>query len=246
MKLWENFKTTKLYIGTAKLIDVLKPMTWKQRLDHLWTYYKIYLVVVVFAVMAIGFVGSLINQQLKDPLISGMMVNLTMKQEGYDYLYTDYQNELAPGDKRKTVEFDYTVFGDMKNPENGESSYYASMILVARVSEKMLDYMLLDKFAMEHYLGQDVYLDLREFFTEDELAELAAANRLIYLQLEIDGEKSGEPYPVAVDISSIPFVKDTVTSEGPTYFALSGHVRNLEMCRHVWDRLHAWKGLEKQ
>ena len=61
-----------------------------------------------------------------------------------------------------------------------------------------------------------------------------------------EGEEPGERFPVAVDISNIPFVKDMVTSEGPIYFILSGHIRNLDMCRNVWDRLHAWESKAKE
>ena len=121
------------------------------------------------------------------------------------------------------------------------------MNLVARVSEQLLDYALLDKYAMEYYMGQDVYLDLREFFTAEELAALEAEKRLMYLQVqEEEGEEPGERFPVAVDISNIPFVKDMVTSEGPIYFILSGHIRDLDMCRNVWDRLNAWESKEKE
>ncbi len=242
MVLRNKFKETKFCKGWIKLINDMKPMTFKQRVDHLWTYYKPYLIIVAMVIMVLGFAFNVLDHRSKTPLVSGMMVNLSMEQEGINYLQDDYQKELSPDDKNKIVEFDYTYFGDPSDPENSESSYYAAMTLVARVSEQMLDYALLDKFAMEYYMGQDVYLDLREFFTADELAALEAENRLMYLQIqEEENEEPGERFPVAVDITNLPFVKDTVTSEGPIYFVLSGHIRNLDMCRNVWDRLHAWE-----
>ena len=246
MKLWDKFKSTAFCKGWIKLINDLKPMTFKQRVDHLWSYYKAYLIIVAMVVMFIGFFVTVIDHRSKTPLVSGMMINMTMTQDGHNYLMEDYQKLLSPDDKNKIVELDYTYFGDLNDPDNGDASYYAAMTFIARVSGQLIDYAMMDKFAMEFYLSQDVYLDLREFFTAEELATLDAENRLIYLQIQDEGEEPGERFPVAVDITELPFIKDTVTSEGPIYFTLSGHIRNLDMCRNAWDRLHAWESKPAQ
>lgn len=237
MSFLEKYKQTKWHLGWVKFFNDLKPMTWLQRLEYIWMYYKEVMAIIALVGLAIALVVTVISHRMKEPLVSGMIVNLSVKQEGYNYMQTDYLEALAPGEKNKVVELDYTSFGSLEDAENGEINYNASMMLIARVTGQLLDYALLDKFAMEYYIGRDVYLDLREFFTEAELQELDAANRVIYLQVEDTGDR----WPVAIDISEIPFVKDNVTTKGPVYFVLSGNVRNLEMCRNAWDRLHAWK-----
>lgn len=241
MKMWQKFKNSKLCKGWCKLINDLKPMNWKQRLDHIWTYYKEYTYVVLFVMIALSLVVTIVVNQTQETIVSGMLVNSTMRQEGYNYLTEDYKQILAPDDKNKLVDLDYTTFGDPMDPETGENSYYASMILTARVSGQMLDYVIMDKFAMEYYMSVDVYLDLREFFTPEELEQLAKEDRIIYVQEEGDEDRM----PVVVDISDIPFVKDNITSEGKTYFALSGNVRSLETCRGVWEYLNAWESKEE-
>ena len=35
-----KFKKSNFYLECVRLRDEMKPMTWKQRLDHLWTYYN--------------------------------------------------------------------------------------------------------------------------------------------------------------------------------------------------------------
>lgn len=236
----EKFKETKLYLGWVKFINDLKPMTWKKRLEYLWMYYKEYAYCAGIVVVAISLLVTIIANQTKETIVSGMLVNTTMTQEGMNYLSQDYKAELAPDDKNKLVELEYTTFGDPTDLERGEESYYASMILTARVSGAMLDYIIMDKFAMEYYITQEVYLDLREFFTQEELAELAAQDKVIYAMQEGETER----WPIAVVISDLDYVKDNVTSQGDTYFALSGNVRSLETCRNVWDRIHAWKSAE--
>lgn len=235
----EKFKETKFYQGCVRLKNDMKPMTFKQKVEHLWMYYKEYLWVAGLVFVALALVVTIIGKQSKNTLVSGMMVNITIQQQGYNYLSTDYQEYLG-GDKNNVVELDYTTFSDMTDSTSGEDSYYASMILSARVSGGLLDYMILDKFAMEYYITQEVYMDLRDFFTEEELEQLAAEDRVIYAQQA--GEE--DRWPIAVKITNIPFCADNITSEGDVYFALSGNTQRPEMCRNAWEYINAWKSEE--
>ena len=51
--------------------------------------------------------------------------------------------------------------------------------------------------------------------------------------------------PIAVKITNIPFVKDNAGASGEVFFALSGSSPRPEMCRHVWNYLHAWQSPEE-
>lgn len=232
----EKFKKTKLYRGVAKLIGDLKPMTGKERLEHLWMYYKEWLIVVFLVFMGISLVTTVISEQNKDVMAAGMMVNLGISQEGMNYLTVDYAKALGATSKNQEARMDYTSFGDPLDPERGEESYYASMILPSRVSGAMLDYILLDKYAMQYYISQDVYLDLREFFTEDELQKFYEEDRLIFAR----EEESDDTWVVAVKINDIPFVKEHIRTPDDVYFALSGNTPDLEICRNMWNYLHSW------
>ena len=235
--LLEKYKQTKWHRGWVKLGEDLKPMTWKERIEHIFMYYKEVMLVILALIVALSAVITMSINSSKEVLVSGMIINLSLKQEGYNYMQSEYLEVLAPGEKNKDVQLDATNFGDILDAENGEFNYNASMTFIARVSGQMLDYAIMDKFAMEYYITQDAFLDLREFFTEAELAEMDAAKKIIYVQVE----ETGKRWPVAVDISDIPFVKDNVTTEGPIYFVFSGNIRNIETYRNIWDRLHAWE-----
>lgn len=236
----EKIKSTKVYLGFKKLFSDLKPMTFKERCDHMWTYYKEYLLILVFLFMAVGLVVSVLEARNKDVLVAGMIVNVSVEQRGMNYLTKDYAAYLGATSKNQVAEVDYTSFGDPLDPENGTNSYYASQILPSRVAGEMLDYMILDKFAMEFYIPQEVYADLSQFFTEEELAALAEENRVIYAMQEGDTER----WPIAIDITDLPFVKDMIGAE-KVYFALSGNSPRPDMCRHVWQYLHDWKTPEQ-
>ena len=80
-------------------------------------------------------------------------------------------------------------------------------------------------------------MDLRDFFTPEELAQLEAEDRLIYIQEEGDLDRM----PIAVKITNLDIVKDNVNTKGEIYLSFSGSTPRPEMCRHVWEYLHAWK-----
>lgn len=222
--------------GFKNLVKTLKGMTFQQKAEHLWLYYKEWLLVIFFGVLFIGLVFTVIEEQKKDILVAGMMVNISINQDAMNYMTVDYAHDLGAKNKYQVANMDYTSFGDPLDPENGENSYYASMILPSRVTGGMLDYIILDKYAMEYYIAQDVYMDLREFFTEEEIAEFDKTGRMIYARQE----EEEDAWAVAVDISDVPFVKENIKAEGGVYFALSGNNPDLEMCRNAWERIHAW------
>ena len=234
----EKFKNSGFVKELRRLREEMKPMTFRQRVDHLWTYYKEYLWIAVFVGIFVCAGITVINYQKYQPLVSGMIVNISISQEGYDYLSTDYMEKLQGNPKTQKVELDYTNFKSLEDPTSSEDNYNAMMITLARVEGRMLDYMLLDKFAMEYYIIQDVYLDLREFFTPEELEALG--DRVITAR----AEDEQEAWVVAVDITDLPFVQDNVRlgdEEDRVYFALSGSTQRLEMCRDAWNYIHAWE-----
>lgn len=232
----EKFKKSNFYKELVKLGQELKPMSWGKRIDHLWTYYKEYLwVVAIFAVVMVVIITGTINAS-KEPLAMGMLVNAPIDQAGYDYLTVDYAAHLG-AEGNQTVELEYTNFSSLEDPTSTEDNYTASMILLARVTSGDMDYIILDKFAMEYYITQGVYLDLREFFTPEELEELGS--RVIYARQEDEAEE--DRWAVAVDISDLPFIKENMGDKTQFYFALSGSTQRKEICRDMWNYLHAWK-----
>jgi hypothetical protein len=214
----------------------MAPMTTRQKIDHIWTYYKEYMWIGLVVVILLGAMTSSLINLGKTDVVTGIMVNLTLDQKGMNYLQEDYHAHIGADPFWDRVKVEYTAFTSLTDGSNSEQNYYAAMTVVAEVSAEKLDYMILDKVGMEFYITQAVYMDLRNFFTEEEIAQLAAENRLIYAVEE--GED--DPWVVAVDISNIAFVRDNVTSEGPIYFALAGNTKKLDVCRDIWNYLNAW------
>jgi len=218
-----------------ELLEDLKPMTFGQKVDHLWTYYKEYLIIVVAVALVVGVtLTSLINGS-KEVLLRGMMVNISITQQGYQYLSDDYFEKVGGVEGKQMVEMDYANFKDLADPTNSENNYFAALKLISRVSGGLLDYALVDQLAFEFYITQEVYGDLRTLFSQDELDDLG--DRVIYAMQE-DGT---ERCPVGIDITDLPFVQDTAGENKRVLFVLSGNHPNLEACREIWDHILAWE-----
>ena len=218
-----------------ELLEDLKPMTFWQKVDHLWTYYKEYLLIAAFVVVLLVMgITSFINSG-KEVLLRGMMVNLTISQEGYDYLTDDYFVKAGGEEGKQLVEMDYTNFSDLADPTSSEDNYYASLKLMARVSGELLDYALIDQMAFEFYLTQGVYGNLLTLFSQEELD--AMGDKVIYAMQEGDTERT----PVAIDVTDTDFIRDTAAENEKVYFIISGRNPNLEACRNIWNHIHAWE-----
>ncbi len=232
----EKWKQSRAYEKLQRLKKDMEPMSFWEKVGHLWYCYKVYLIVVVVAVVMIGsLLVSTISYQSKDRLVSGMLVNVYLDQAGMNYMTNEYEAYLN-AEKGQVVELESIYFGALTE-YSPEDDYSKVMALLARVDGKLLDYMILDKVGMETGITYDIFLDLREFFTQEEIDQLAEEDRLIYAMIQ--GEE--ERWPIAVKITDIPFVKDNVNNEGEIYFGIGGREPDLEKCRNAWEYLHAWE-----
>lgn len=231
-----KIKSSNFYKDIQKLREEMKPMTFKQKVDHIWTYYKDYILVSLpFLLIIVGLIASSISNAT-EKVVTGIMVNITIDQEGFNYLSTDYEEYLGI-EKGQEVKLEYTNFEDLTTSTDTENNYYAAMGVIGEVSAKTLDYMILDGMSMQFYSTQEVYGDLRTVFTEEELATFKEKNLLVYCLEE--GQTEG--WPAAVKIDDLPFVKKYIRSDDSVFFALSGSSQKLEACRAIWEYINAWE-----
>ena len=83
-----------------------------------------------------------------------------------------------------------------------------------------------------------VFYDLREFFTAEEWEELKKQdNKIMY----IGGAEKG--IPVAVNIADLPIVQEQfgVVGDDPIFFCVIINTERLDMAKEVWNYLNQWK-----
>lgn len=214
-----------------QLKQTLKPMTTAEKLDHLWTYYKFVLVILVVVVMLISIVVTGITNANREYLISGAVLNVTMDQKGRDYINQDCLEALQGEAGHKELVITDFRFEDPSAAVNFEMTSNAIYRLIAMVEGKMLDYAITDMIGLNVSLGHQLFMDLREFMTEEELAQWEG--KLIMMKYGDDGEE----FPVAINISDTAYAKNHVRTSDSCYFAVIGNTPRLEAVRAFWDYL---------
>lgn len=198
--------------GFQKLKQDLAGMTFKEKCEHLWTYYRSWVIVAAAIVMLISiFVSSFINLTTTT-LVTGASLNVTFQDDAKTYMSEGLKPLLETGIGREAAHFEIAYSTDSM-----EETYYLQQNMFALIAGHDLDYVILDKTGMNLLMPNDPFMDLREAFTEEELAAMSVHN----VQLE-----DQEPIPALIDISDWPIVKNS--GDKKFYFAIIGNTQRLD------------------
>ena len=227
----------KLKQSFLQFVEKLKPMTFRQRVDFIFTYYKEHMLLAVVALILLaGIVVSIFNAQT-DIIFCGTVANLDLTKDGASYLREDLY-AYFDGGRGQEVQLSATCFDDLfSSVDTFDYNYNAAMGAVAMVGAQTLDYFIMDEVALKFYLTQDIFLDLQEFFSEDELAELN--DRLVYFELD-----DGSRYPVAIHIEDTAYAKDCIDAKDAVFFAFAVNAPHMDACHEFWEYLNAWESAE--
>lgn len=215
--------------GLQELSNALKPMGWKDRIIHLWTYYKW----VGFTVLAVAAAISIIVHAVtaKDPLFSGATMNLLLSAEGRTYITDDWKEQLSDDPK------DWVDLAEMITSEDaamvGQDAVTATLQLSVMIASGELDYVLMDKETLGPFLEQEAFSDLRKILTEEQLDRLG--NRVLYVS---DGTVS---YPAAVEITNTDFAQKCMAYTEAVYIAFPGNTGRTELADDFLEYLLNWQ-----
>ncbi len=234
-------KDTKIYKSIMRLKKDLAPMTWKQRFAHIWSNYKETILIVIVVSITLGSLAANMLKSRQKLLLGGLTANVYLSDAGLQYVESGYFEKLGGDKALEKVVLASTFFTPLTDEDNFEANYHALTRTIAMLTDSEIDYLLMDKVALEVYLSQGVFLDLREFFSEEELEGMG--DKLIKLMTvnEEGSEVVDEAYPVAVDISDMPFIRDCVDTDKPVYFGVAANAPNLETLRDFWTYLDGWE-----
>lgn len=216
-----------------KLRKDMEPMTFREKVDHLWTYYYWVLIVLALALMIVCIVASSVKNLSTEVLISGVFVNADIGLDGRSYLDEQYFEKLGGiTDEQKIVLTDIN-FQDPNTTEEIEFTYHATIRLIAMLSAEEVDYMVMDKLGLEYYLGQDIFADLNELFSKEELD--LWKDDLIYLTYD----ETGETIPVAINIRNTAFGQKYLMTGKEQYICFAANTPRPDACKLLWEYLKA-------
>ena len=216
-----------------KLCDDMKPMSFREKVDHLWTYYYWVLIVAAIIVTLCLIVHSSVTNLNREVLVAGALVNADVSVEGHDFLEERYFEKLGGQKGDQEVQITDITFEDPNTTLNIDQTYTATMRLVAMVSAKEVDYVIMDKIGLEFYLGHDLFMDLNELLSWEELEKWK--DDLIYLTYE----DTGETIPVAINLKNTWFAKKYLRTEKDQYIGFAANTQRPDACKILWEYLKA-------
>lgn len=215
----------------GELKEQLKPMSWKERLEHLWEYYKWVLVAAAAVIMLISIIcTSIYNLSLK-VVFGGSVVNIYMSDEAEAYLQEDIEQMLQVGKKEQVFLHSISV-GDMSSDTNASTD---AMTVIVRVAAQELDYLIMDETSLRYFLSTAAVSDLTQCLTEEQLAQFEG--KMVMAQME----EGGPIVPLALEISDIDFLKECYTGERKTYLAFPNNTEHAMSPSQFLDYLLAYE-----
>lgn len=226
--------------GLAKLRHDLKPMPFKKKVEHLWTYYRWVIIVVVMFCLLISMLSSMYINANTKTLLAGLYINTWLDDTARGYLETDFQAKYTTGVKWEKLRLKEVVLEAFNKTQDIEGNQYTLTNIHALFASQELDYIIADQEGLETVWPTDqadeAFTDLREFFTPEELEKLTAEGKMLYK----GGAETG--VPLAVEVSDIPLIREHFqTGDELVFFCVVTNSPRKELTRTFWDYLNAWE-----
>ena len=219
--------------GFAKFKSDLKTMTFPQKIGHLWTRYKGFVLGVIAAALFVAVVVTVLDSVKKSTVLSGVTVNVQVADEGVLYLRERFKERLGVKSDKKVVYFNQSTM-ESGNDSANMDNYYTIQSLNALCASGEIDYMILDQVGFEVMLNQELLVDFRDVFTDEELQTMTGM--LEYCQID----DSEEIIPIALNITDTAFIREYTEEGSKVYFAFATGSPRTETCRELLFYLLAW------
>ena len=179
-------------------------MSWSQRAEHIWEYYKIHICGTIFAIAIIIAITTAIRSNQYESVCTTVIADgyMTGFKDHTDALTTGFTEYLGINGKSERVTFNNAF--SLIAQEGDTDAYYSAEKIVSMAATSSVDGFMASMDYIAYFSDdEELFLtDLREVFTNAQLAQLGDA--LLYYTME-DGTK----IPFAVDLSDTKIVTET-------------------------------------
>lgn len=179
--------------------EKLRPLTWKQRISYVTTYYTSWFVVFLIVCLFIGFIGDALIQSQKEIVLQGFFTNDDQNYFPGSQMEKEYAALLGLSRGQRIV-FDDSLYFDL---EGNADEYTAASNgkVIATMAVNQLDFMVTTRPVLEHFKGELPMKDLEAFLPVD---ILEAVRDHLVLGLNERGEEAF----VAIDMSTSRYLQD--------------------------------------
>lgn len=142
--------------------EKIKSMSWKDRISHIWAYYKPHMAVGLMIILALSVIGQSIYRSQFETVLSVAILNAGAGD--VEAMAGDLKNYLGDEDKYHEISIDTSMFftGDE------QSDYTSVMKITTLVGAQEIDVLLATEDQFEKYKEMDAFLPMDELLTEEQ------------------------------------------------------------------------------
>lgn len=148
---------------------VLQNGTIKQKISYIWDYYKWHIMIPLILIIAlISFIVNLVTRP--DIILNGVMLNVynVESQASPTELLEDFYKAQEIDSKEKEINLNSSLNYSV---DNKNSNYQTMQVLTAWLFADQLDFITGDASSLTDLAYREYFTDLRDYFSEDELAK---------------------------------------------------------------------------
>ena len=210
--------TSRIRSWYAEEAAKLRPMTLKQKISYLTTYYTRWFVLFLIICLFIGFIGDALIQSRKEIVLQGYFTNddynyFPGSQMEHEYVQT---LNLARGQR---VVFDDSLYFDLEGTAD-EYTAASNGKVIATMAVNQLDFMVTTLPVLEHFKGELPMKDLEKFLPRDILDAVSDA-------LVPGLNEKGEEAMVAINMAQSRYMKN-VSAKMNFYLFIPYNIPNEE------------------
>lgn len=167
----------------------------KYRVKYFWDYYRVTtLVVVLVAIFLFSIIKTIVTA--KTPAFEVIFMNAIATPD-----QTEFAKEIEIDEKKYEVVFDAAYNMNVSQESYDQATYTTAQKLMAVVASGTADAMLCDPSIAEYYSSSDIFADLRDIYSKEELALIE--DKLVWFTPvnPETGESLGYEVPYAIDVT---------------------------------------------
>ncbi len=196
--------------------EKLRPMTLKQKVSYLTTYYTRWFVLFLIICLFIGFIGDVLIQSRKEIVLQGYFTNDDNNYFPGSKMEKEYAAVLDLKRGQRIV-FDDSLYFDLEGTAD-EYTAASNGKVIATMAVNQLDFMVTTRPVLEHFRGELPMKDLEAFLPQDIL-------NVVREDLVPGLNEKGEEAMVAINMSRSRYLKN-IPAEVDFYLFIPYNIPN--------------------
>ena len=194
----------------------LRPMTLKQKISYLTTYYTRWFVLFLIICLFVGFIGDALIQSRKEIVLQGYFTNDDHNYFPGSKMEQEYAAvlDLKRGER---VVFDDSLYFDLEGTAD-EYTAASNGKVIATMAVNQLDFMVTTLPVLEHFRGELPMKDLEKFLPQD-LLDVVRDSLVSGL------DENGQEAMVAINMSGSRYLKN-ISAEMDFYLFVPYNIPN--------------------